>query len=246
MELISAPPARSGEGNGGNSLRQQVVDGIKQLIIRERLRPGDLLPTEAVLCEQLRASRSSVREAVKVLAALDIVEVRHGYGTYVGRMSLAALVDSLTFRGLLSRGDDYGVIAELVVVRQTLEHGLADKIIAGLDDAQRSELRGLAEGMQKHAASGEEFIELDRAFHLALMAPLANDLLQQLTGAFWDVHAIVAPSLGSTDTQLVLTADMHMRIAQAATDGDVAALREAISAHYDPIRANIERARSEA
>jgi len=243
--LNSSTAATRGDGAAsGHSLREQVADGIKQLIIRERLRPGDLLPTESVLCEELRASRSSVREAVKMLAALDIVEVKHGHGTYVGRMSLAALVESLVFRGLLSREDDHRVIAELVEVRATLEAGLADRIVAGLDDAQRAELTRLADGMRRHAAAGEEFIELDRAFHLALMAPLANDLVLQLADAFWDVHAIVAPGLDSTEDQLALTADMHGRIAEAASAGDADALREAITAHYEPIRRAIERSRA--
>src|SRR6478609_9297265 len=57
-------------------LRQEVVDGIKRYILEERLRPGDPLPTEPALCEALGASRSSVREAVKILNALDIVDVR--------------------------------------------------------------------------------------------------------------------------------------------------------------------------
>lgn len=224
-------------------LRETVADDIKQLILRQRLRPGDALPTEAELCEAVGASRSSVREAVKTLAALDIVEVRHGHGTYVGGMSLAALVESLAFRGLLSRADDHMVLAELVEVRQTLEQGLADQIIVGLDDDHRSELALLADGMRQKAADGEEFIELDREFHLMLMEPLGNDLILQLTGAFWDVHTIVAPTLVMTSENLRVTADHHVAIADAAIAGDGDALRTAIAGHYDPIRASIAAAR---
>lgn len=226
-------------------LRETVADDIKQLILEQRLRPGDPLPTESELCEAVGASRSSVREAVKTLAALDIVEVRHGHGTYVGGMSLAALVESLAFRGLLSREDDHMVLAELVEVRQTLEQGLADQIVAGLDDDHRSELALLATGMQQRAADGEEFIELDREFHLMLMEPLGNDLILQLTGAFWDVHTIVAPTLTMTGEGLRRTADDHAAIADAAVAGDAEALRSAIANHYEPIRASIAAARAQ-
>lgn len=225
-------------------MREQVAEQIKQLIIRNRMRPGDLLPTEGELCEELRASRSSIREAVKVLAALDIVEVRHGHGTYVGAMSMAALVESLAFRGFLSRDNDFRLIADLVDVRDTLEQGFAESLVSGATDEQRERLHELALRMRRQAERGEQFIELDRDFHLALMAPLDNDLLLQLTGAFWDVHAIVAPGLGGNgERELLVTADAHLRIAERVAAGDVAGLREAIASHYQPIRSTIARAR---
>ena len=71
-----------------------------QLILDRRLRAGAPLPTEAELMEDLGVSRNSVREALKALQALDIVEIRHGYGTYVGQASLTPLIDGLTFRTL--------------------------------------------------------------------------------------------------------------------------------------------------
>ncbi len=242
MAKTDTPPLRSVVRTGPR--RQEVVAGIKEYILRNQLKPGDLLPTEAELCEAVGASRSSVREAVKTLSALDIVEVRHGHGTYVGGMSLAALVESLAFRGLLSGEADHHVLEQVVEVRQTIEQGLAAQIIGGLDSDQLEALRSLTTGMTDAAARGDAFLELDRQFHLTLMRPLANDLIEQLTGAFWEVQAIVAPSLGQRAPDLEETARLHVAILDAAETRDVAALQEAVAAHYAPVRGLIRAAKA--
>lgn len=221
------------------SSRPSVADQIKDYMLRERLRPGELLPTESELCEAVGASRSSVREAIKTLRALDIIEVRHGHGSYVGHMSLNALVESLAFRGLLSRTDDHRVLSELVEVRQTLTQGLARRIIESMTDKRRERLATLARSMQKRAAEGDAFIEEDREFHLTLMEPLGNELVMQLTAAFWDVQAIIAPTLEATVADASHTADLHMSIVESITSGDGDALRSAIAAHYTPVRDRI-------
>jgi DNA-binding FadR family transcriptional regulator len=223
--------------------RQEVVAGIKEYILRNQLKPGDPLPTESELCEAVGASRSSVREAVKTLSALDIVTVRHGHGTFVGSLSLAALVESLAFRGLLTSDEDQRVLGQVVDVRQTLEQGLSAQIIAGLDNQLRDDLAALAEEMTRRAERDEDFLEVDREFHLKLLEPLDNDLVLQLTEAFWQVQAIVAPSLLTQPSERVLTALRHVAIIDAASTGDAAAFREAIAAHYAPVRASLARAK---
>jgi DNA-binding FadR family transcriptional regulator len=239
MTTIDATPLRGTARPGPR--RQEVATRIKEYILRNRLKPGDLLPTEVELCEAVGASRSSVREAVKILSALDIVEVRHGHGTFVGRMSLNALVESLAFRGLLSGEEDHHVLGQVVDVRQTLEQGLAAEAIGVLDSEHRADLSALADEMERLAAQGKDFLEVDRAFHLKLMEPLGNDLILQLTEAFWQVQAIVAPTLRTEPEDRVITAQRHRAIVDAVAAGDAAALRVAIAEHYAPIRASIAR-----
>lgn len=107
--------ARS-KGTGHNA-----VGSIQDLILVEGLGPGDPMPTENELCEQLAISRSSVREAMRTLASLDIVEVRHGHGTFVGQLSLAPLVDGLLFRARLDDGNDLRALREVVELRIALD-----------------------------------------------------------------------------------------------------------------------------
>lgn len=213
-----------------------VEDLVKQYILTHALEPGDPLPTELELCAALGVSRSRVREAMKTLSALDIVEVRRGYGTYVGRMRLTALVESLVFRGMLeARSKQHHVLSELIDLRELLEVSLAGAMIEGLDDEGADELRRLTDEMTAKAAAGDDFREADRQFHLRLVRAAGSTLAEQLVVAFWDVHAVAAVALGP-EPDPVATARDHLRIVEALVARDMSALVDAVYAHYVPVR----------
>ncbi|CAM3736545.1 FadR/GntR family transcriptional regulator [Kibdelosporangium persicum] len=213
-------------------LGQAIRDEITGLILDRRLRPGDPLPTESELVETLGVSRNSIREALKALQALDIVEIRHGYGTYVGNLSLAPFADGLTFRALHDIGRDLRSMEEIVEVREALENALIRRVAATVPEIDLLALDEVTDRMNERAQSGLTFAEEDRQFHELLYRSLSNSLVTQLLRAFWDVFHRVNHQLGVTDPDPVLTVERHRAIVSAVRDRDLARAELAMTEHF--------------
>jgi DNA-binding FadR family transcriptional regulator len=216
--------------------RSTTAEEIKRLILTSGLRTGDPIPTETELCQELGVSRSSVREAIRRLATLDIVEVRHGHGTIVGQMSLAPLVETLVFRGVLSPGDDLAALREVVDMRCSLDLALSERVVAVHMNKDNPKLRELVDRMVACAEAEKPFLAEDRQFHTALLAPVGNQLAVQLVTAFWDIHTAVLPKLDlALPADLRQTANAHGDLYRSAQKGDVEAYRRAVIDHYEPL-----------
>lgn len=154
------------------------LHGLRALIADGELRPGDRLPSEGELCDQLGVSRGSVREAIRMLAALGVLETRHGSGSYVSALRPADLMGGLSLTVDLLPLD---AILELVGIRRALETHSAAIAAVRADDAALSELDDLVERI---ALSGEheEESRLDHEFHLRIAELAGNDALTSLLG----------------------------------------------------------------
>lgn len=226
------PPSRSHKMR-----RTTVADQIKNLILTNGLRPGDALPTEAELCETLDVSRSSVREAIRNLSTLDIVDVRHGHGTFVSGMSLAPMVEVLVFRGALSPGDSLQALREVVEIRRALDLSMSERVVQANQGVESPELDALVTDMEERAQRGESFLEADRAFHAMLLESTGNRLAGQLVAAFWDVHTAVIPQLGlPVPAEILKTVTAHGDMLAAARAGDAESYRRAVVEHYEPLQ----------
>ncbi|HEX6685458.1 MAG TPA: FCD domain-containing protein [Candidatus Limnocylindrales bacterium] len=213
----------------------EVQEAVKKIILQRRLAAGDPLPTETELMDELGIGRNSVREALKVLQAVGIVDIRHGFGTFVGRMSLSGLVDELAFHTRLSLQVSLG---HLIEVREVLESGLVDRMI---DRGFAPALEPLLDRMDREARVGEVSPETDRRFHDVLYRPLSNPFVGQLLGAFWDVFFQLRDDLGTPDESPAEVARKHRAIYEAVLGGDKAAAAEAMRAHFDGLRERLAR-----
>ena len=100
------------------ALTDEAIEKIREMIVSGQLQPGQRLPREADLAVRLGLSRSSLREAVRALSLVRILDVRRGDGTYVSSLAADSLLDALTF--IIEFHRDASVL-ELLEVRRILE-----------------------------------------------------------------------------------------------------------------------------
>lgn len=209
---------------------------IKNYITQNNLSPGDCLPSESDLCTILNVSRSSVREALRRLEALQIVEVRRGIGAFVGSLSMSPLVETLAFRTVMMSRNNLEGLREIVKVRRYLDLGMAQKVCDTLKGIPQPGLETLVELMERRAKAGKLFSDEDYAFHDGILALLDNEVMRQLVGSFWKVNVASIPQLGTPSTEsLITTATSHRAMLNAAINGDVHAYRQAVMQHYAPV-----------
>ncbi|MCA1217067.1 FadR/GntR family transcriptional regulator [Streptomyces sp. 8L] len=222
------------------SRSQDAQAQIKQLILDRRLVPGDPLPTEAELMKLLDISRNSVREALKALQAVRIVDIRHGFGTYVGSLSLEPLAEGIAFRAAVRHHQGEASLYELMAVREALEAGLIGTVAGALPQEDLDALRSIVDTMRQEAERGGVAPGTDRAFHFTLYRILGNHLLSEVLDAFWAAMNQVRTELGGSTANPLATWEQHQAIVTALETGDRSRAAETMHRHFDDLRARLD------
>lgn len=216
-------------------VHKSVQDAIRQYIVDNRLQPGDTMATEGELAKRLGVSRNSVREAVKSLESLGLLESRHGSGLYVRKFSWDPLLDNLAYDLM----QDISNLADLLEIRQVLELGMVGDALKLLTEEQLDQLNALLERMSAQAAKGEGFPEEDREFHRVLFSRLDNRVFLRLLDIFWLAFRKASRSPGLLDDNPAETLESHRRIVEAVSLRDIDRTRKALEDHYHSISARL-------
>ena len=215
-------------------IRDQAVQQIKDLIVDQRLTPGDRLPTETQLAASLGVSRLSVREATKALEFLGIIESKTGVGLTVGRLDVARVSQHLGFHPALHCVDPQQLIDTRVVLEIGALPFVARRMAA--DASLYPSLVALAERLHS-ARQVQQWIELDIEFHRALLeasglAPLVafGDLLHVFFQRFRE-------SVKKAEWKSGMAS--HRRILDALRDGQVTLATDELRKHIESHKARL-------
>jgi GntR family transcriptional regulator, transcriptional repressor for pyruvate dehydrogenase complex len=177
-------------------ISDQITERILSLIRQRHLQPGDKLPPERDLAASLGVSRATLRESLRSLAIMNVVELRHGSGTYVTSLEPNLLVEN--FALVFSLTDNS--FLQLIEARKVIEPGATALAARNINDEESLQLEQILkkswECLQTHPA---DFPELDIEFHVKIAEFSGNALLARIMQALTRMSIASSQRTASTD-----------------------------------------------
>ena len=182
-------------GTQTKTLAEQVADGIMNLIQETPYKAGDKLPTEKELCESTGAGRNTVREALKILASRNVLEIRQGAGTFVSEKQ-GIPDDPLGFSMV---NDHVKLTKDLLQVRIMLEPQIAALAAQCAKEHEIRELEEILEEMEAAMKKREDYSDLDTKFHTKIAQCTHNIVMENLLPVIGKGVAVFAREVAQTE-----------------------------------------------
>lgn len=223
-----------------NAVAGEAIETIKQMIVRGELKAGQRLPSERDLAAQLGVSRPSLREAIRALIALNILESRHGEGTFISSLELELLAEPIDF--VLQVNDD--ALISLFEARRVLEAGVAALAAERATDLELAELEDFVKLGRGKLDDAELFIEHDIEFHARIRRAARSPVLASLLSS---VSALSVASRRRTAQDPVTRARAfadHQAMVKALKARNARRAHDMMIAHLEHVLNGLRRARS--
>ena len=214
-------------------LHEQVVRAVTGRIVSGKLAAGASLPSEAEMCVEYGVSRSSVREALRVLSEKGLIEVRHGLGTRVNPPERWSFLDALVLNIRREKGAMVGMFRDLLEARRIVECEVAALAAERADSHDLKRLTDALETMHDSLDDPATFAKADFDFHRALLEATRNRVLVRIAEP---IRELLEYSLQTTDSLadvLQRAYDDHAAIYEAIRKGDAVAARERMRLHLE-------------
>jgi GntR family transcriptional repressor for pyruvate dehydrogenase complex len=203
----------------GPVLHKEIQLRIRRYIAEQQLQPGDRLPSEETLCAQLGVGRSALREALKGLEAVGMIESRRGAGNYVAQFDPARYMEYFASSSLA----EALTVQELTEVRALLEVAWVKDSVARMTEADIAELVTAWEHMRDHAEQGQPYRWDDFDIHRIIMRHVPNRLIPAILDALFTLYEF-HPVRPDQPGQSEIDVEQHRMLVEAviARDGEAA------------------------
>jgi GntR family transcriptional repressor for pyruvate dehydrogenase complex len=215
------------------SLSDGIVDQIIELISRGVLKPGERMPSEKQLCQQFAVGRTSVREALRSLSVMGILESHAGDGTFVSEDNSRYLEKTLQWSLLLDRK----VVEDLIETRLTLESETSFLAAERARPEDLQEILAAIEGMERSANQPDRYLDFDLRFHLAIARASQNSILFQLLSMIrgylqtWIKETLSAPPADDSELRATKSIAEHRSVLSALEKRNAESARQAMREH---------------
>ena len=207
---------------------------LQSMIINKNLKQGDKLPPERELARMLNISRTSVREAIRLLEFLRIVEIRQGSGIYV-RSDLEK-VASIEFMGLwsyLGGRHNEKTVRDILEFRRCLDMFIIGISARNAKEDNIKEMQSAIDKMRNKLEKNPSGDSGDMEFHVAIAKATGNNVLTQLNYVLHLIWGNLREEVLTDKRYLEISLNQHKKIFQAIKDKDVKSAKEAMEEHIN-------------
>ena len=210
---------------------QDVVRQIVTLIEKGKLKKMEQLPPEREMAETFQVSRTTVREAIRSLESMQLVETKQGNGTYI-TVSVAEMSVKPLTTGLFTEKDD---LADIFHIRKIIEPSIAQLAAEFATDEDIDEIDNLLKKQEEEVRIGRNPIGLDTNFHISLARVARNRVLGRLLHALVELLGNIHENQFQNSLRLKKSLSGHKEIFEAIRKGDGLESKKAMRQHLNEI-----------
>lgn len=221
-----------------STLPEEIANRLLMQIKEQELRPGDKLPAERNLARMMDVSRPVVREALRALALMRVVDIRQGDGTYITSLEPKQLISHLDF--VFSK--DSVALVQLLEARRVVEAGNVRLAALRVTESEVAELQDLVLSLANCIDDPDRFSELDIALHNAVCAAANNFLLLQFMNIVSTLGKVSRERTGGLREVREAALRDHRRLLEALRAHDPDAAERAMLNHLDHVEEGLRSA----
>lgn len=214
-----------------SKIYENIVEQIKKMVMQGRLKTGDRLPSERELAENLKVSRTSVREALRILESIGLIDCRSGEGNFIKDVNIDSLANSV----VLGIPFQKGTSLELFEARKIIEPGIVRLAAERVTDEDILNMESILERQKSLVEEGKSICDIDDEFHRSIAEASRNKMVVKIINTLIELEAETNESSMKIKERPRQSLKSHANIVKYLKTGEKEKARKAMLTHLTTV-----------